>query len=68
MPIRKPNHKDIQKTYALMDSINIRQDGIMVIGAIVYEEVSAFFEGQKSAEDVASIIQNRASIFLAELD
>jgi ABC-type glycerol-3-phosphate transport system substrate-binding protein len=33
---------------------------------IITEETQAFFEGQKSAEEVASVIQSRAKIYLAE--
>lgn len=34
--------------------------------SIVKEEAAAFFAGDKSAEDVAKIVQNRVSIYLAE--
>ena len=33
---------------------------------IVSEEVSSYFSGEKSAEDVAAMIQNRASIYVSE--
>lgn len=33
---------------------------------MILEEVDPFFEGQKSAKDVAAIIQSRVSIYLAE--
>ena len=33
---------------------------------IIYEEAAAFFEGQKSVDDVVKIIQSRASIFVSE--
>lgn len=33
---------------------------------IINEETAAFFEGQKSAKDVAQIIQSRAQIFVDE--
>jgi hypothetical protein len=36
------------------------------IESIVQEEVTAFFTGDKSAEETAKIIQNRVSIYLAE--
>lgn len=36
------------------------------IDKIINEEASAFFEGQKSSKDVAEIIQNRVSNYLAE--
>ena len=34
--------------------------------SIVKEEAAAFFAGDKSAEEVAKIVQNRVSIYLAE--
>lgn len=36
------------------------------INNIIYEESGAYFSGQKSAEDVASVIQKRVSIYLSE--
>ena len=33
---------------------------------IIAEEAAAFFEGQKSAEDVASVIQSRVKIYINE--
>lgn len=37
-----------------------------VVDGIVEEETEAFFAGDKTAEEVAEIIQNRVSIYLAE--
>lgn len=36
------------------------------ISDVIYEEIAPFFEGQKSATEVAQIIQSRVSIMLAE--
>ena len=33
---------------------------------IIYEEAAPFFEGQKSVDEVTSIIQQRVSIYLNE--
>lgn len=33
---------------------------------IIFDEVDGYFTGQKSAEDVADVIQNRAGIYLSE--
>ena len=33
---------------------------------IILEEASAFFSGQKSAEEIANLIQSRVSIYVAE--
>lgn len=37
-----------------------------VIMNIIYEEAESFFQGQKSAEDVAGLIQNRVQLYLHE--
>ena len=37
-----------------------------VIMNIIYEEAESFFQGQKTAEDVAGLIQNRAQLYLDE--
>lgn len=36
------------------------------IEGVVLEESQAYFKGDKTAEDVASIIQNRVQLFLDE--
>ncbi len=36
------------------------------INAIIQEEAAAYFNGQKSVDEVAEIIQNRASIYVSE--
>ncbi len=37
-----------------------------VIMNIIYEEAESFFQGQKTAEDVAGFIQNRVQLYLSE--
>lgn len=37
-----------------------------VIMNIIYEEAESFFQGEKSAEDVAGLIQNRVQLYLNE--
>ena len=36
------------------------------IRTIIFDEVNAYFSGQKSAEAVVDVIQNRVSIYLSE--
>lgn len=38
----------------------------MILAAIVFEQADAYFNGDKSAEEAIDIIQNRASLYLAE--
>ncbi len=37
-----------------------------VIMNIIYEEAESFFQGQKTAEDVAGLIQNRVQLYISE--
>lgn len=45
-------------------------DGVMTnneeINNIITEEAAAFFEGQKSAKDVADVVQSRVKIYVNE--
>ena len=47
----------VDKSYLSIDEIN----------TIITEEAEAFFEGQKTVDEVASIIQSRASIYISEI-
>ena len=61
--------RNIHFVDALMDLIH-RADGIRVfdeqINTIIQEETESFFAGQKSARDVAEIIQNRVQVYVNE--
>ncbi len=49
--------KSVDKSYLNIEEIN----------TIITEEAEAFFEGQKTVDEVASIIQSRASIYISEI-
>ena len=51
---------------ALIDSVDSVMDQNSAIFDIVNEQAAAFFAGQKSAEEVARLIQSRASIYVNE--
>lgn len=58
---------DVQKFLDLIENTEIfvhEEDD--TISSIIMEETEAFFEGDKSAAEVAGLIQNRASLYLAE--
>lgn len=59
--------EDIAKVKNFILSVNKTADYVSEIENIITEEAAAFFEGQKSAEDVATIIQSRASIYINEI-
>ena len=48
-------------------SLSLRDANETEIKNIIYEEAEAFFAGEKTAQDVASIIQSRVSIYLMEI-
>lgn len=48
----------------LDSSMTVR--GNSQISSIVSQEAQSYFSGQKSAADVAAVIQNRVSVYLAE--
>ena len=58
--------EDNEKMLSLIKSVSsvYREDKFVL--AIVEEETGAYFAGQKSAEDVAKIIQNRVQNYLDE--
>lgn len=58
--------KDAGKLTALLGSITIACKTDDTIWQIIEEETAPYFLGQKTAEQVAGIIQSRASIYLSE--
>lgn len=58
--------EDIAKMRELITSVNTFAEGGSPIFEIIMEEVAAFYEGDKTAEEVAALIQNRAEIYLNE--
>ncbi len=57
---------DIDKIKNLIVNTTKVSGSMNDISEIINEEAQAFFEGQKTAEDVVKIIQSRASIFIKE--
>ncbi|MDR2572496.1 MAG: hypothetical protein LBD23_19675, partial [Oscillospiraceae bacterium] len=68
MDIITPSETDGEKLYALISSIDkiSRTDHLAVL-QIISEELPSYFDGQKTAEQVAAIIQSRAGIYMAEI-
>lgn len=64
---RFPTEKEIKEMRRYIESVN--RWGTTISGAIseiVYDEVSAYFSGEKSVDECISLIQNRASIWISE--
>jgi ABC-type glycerol-3-phosphate transport system substrate-binding protein len=57
---------DNAKMFALFESIDGIERTVPAIDNIISEEIEAFFAGNKSAEETAAIIQNRATTYLEE--
>lgn len=62
----KLNQSDVDKLKALIKGTTELSGRNETIYAIIREEAEAYFAGDKTAEECASLIQNRASIYLAE--
>ena len=64
---RQPmSQEEIQKFEDYVLSVDLMTNYNRDIGSIVDEESAAFFGGQKTAEQVADIIQNRVSVYINE--
>ncbi len=60
-----PLPEEAELICALLDSSTTDRGGRQ-ISSIVAQEAESYFSGQKSAADVAALIQNRVSVYLAE--
>ena len=59
-------NEDIQRLNEIINRANIHLTEDATVKKIMTEEFKAFFSGQKSAEEVARLTQNRVSIYLNE--
>ncbi len=64
--IPKPSEEDINEVKDILNSINAVEMSDNGLSNILNEEISAFYSGDKSVDEVASIMQSRVSIYLAE--
>lgn len=58
--------EDVDAVRALVESAQNRYRYHIALQNIIDEEAASYFSGQKSVDDVAAIIQNRASLYLQE--
>lgn len=63
---RNNNENDNQKIFNLINSANKRNNFDIQIWNIIADEAEAYFNGAKSAEKAADIIQNRISLYISE--
>lgn len=66
IPLPQITKEELSELKAAILKVNKTQAVFEDIVPIIEEEAAYFFEGQKSAQDVANIIQSRVSIYLKE--
>ncbi len=66
IPFYVPLPEDINVLRNLLDGAGTADSRDEVIWSIVSEEAAAFFQGQKTVDDVAEVIQNRVSLYVNE--
>lgn len=66
MALQPATDQDIAAIETVMSKANVFAESDPKITAIVAEETAPFFQGQKSAEEVAKVIQNKVSTYLQE--
>lgn len=64
--IPEPAEDDIKAIKDIINSIDTISGSDEKISSIIDEETKAFFEGQKSADEVAKVIQSRVSMYVKE--
>ena len=57
---------EVDRMYAFLKGLESEAYFDSSVENIIVEEAAAFFEGQKSADDVASVIQSRVQIYINE--
>lgn len=69
VPYYAATKEDMDKMRDLVTSVNMIYSGYFNEGIdnIVMEEIAAFYEGDKSAKEVAGLIQNRIELYLNEI-
>ena len=66
-PVRGLTQAEIDKLNDLVEQVSSFGGNTNVkLRTIIFDEVAGYFSGQKSAEAVADVIQNRAGIYLSE--
>lgn len=61
-----PTQDDIDKLFRIIESGIIITGDYSSVWTIIDEESGAFYSGQKSAEEVADVIQSRVQLYLDE--
>ncbi|CAH1210657.1 hypothetical protein PAECIP111891_03547 [Paenibacillus allorhizoplanae] len=66
MAVTPPTEQEAAAIEKVLNNISVNGESDPKITNIVVEETAPFFQGQKSAEEVAKVIQNKVSTYLQE--
>ncbi|MBQ9979641.1 MAG: extracellular solute-binding protein [Oscillospiraceae bacterium] len=66
LPVYALNEEQMQQVYDLIENTDTVNTYDEKLAEIIMEEARGYFSGMKSAEEVASLIQNRVSIYVSE--
>jgi multiple sugar transport system substrate-binding protein len=66
MAVQPATEQDVAAMEKVLSNISVYGESDLKITNIVTEETAPFFQGQKSAEEVAKVIQNKVSTYLQE--
>lgn len=64
--LEMPTEEECEYVIQFLKSIDYRYKDVSEITAIIEEDAAAFFEGEKTAKQVADTIQSRVKIFISE--
>ena len=64
--LKMPTKEECQYVIDFLKNIDYRQRDVSDITAIIEEDTAAYFDGQKTAQQVADSIQSRVKIFVSE--
>ena len=58
--------EELQAFYEMMETMELHSEYTLVIRKIIFEEAESYFDGDRSAEEVCELIQNRVQLYLDE--
>ncbi|KRE82528.1 hypothetical protein ASG89_14840 [Paenibacillus sp. Soil766] len=64
--VQPATEQDVTAMEKILNNISVYAESDLKITNIVAEETAPFFQGQKSAEEVAKVIQNKVNTYLQE--
>ena len=64
--VYKATQSDVNAIRTLVERADCKYEYLTEIQDIINEEADYYFAGQKSVEEVMSLIQNRVSLYIAE--